>query len=532
MKTTLSANKIAVIDFETDPFLYGRVPKPFCAGFYDGADYKYFWGDDCVLSLMYFLDEYPEPLLIYAHNGGKFDFHFLLDYIDNPIKIISRRIAQAKLGKHTLRDSYSAIPIPLSAYMKTDISYEKFEVENRDSHATEIISYLKDDCVFLYNLIYSFCERFDRGLTIGGASIKQLKKLHEFQIGNGFHDARFRDYFFGGRVQCFEYGVLHGDFKIYDVNSMYPSVMKNCIHPTGKNYVTVKDCAMDKHGRIVGMPHAQFYFATVHATLINGGLPIREKTGLNFSEKQGIFKSTSHEIKKLIEHGFIKVHKVIEAHAPHETISFSDFVDKFSTEKIDAKTRGDKAGEIFAKLILNSAYGKFGQNPEHYRDYLINEGMPEPALDWQLCADFGDKQLFEKPIEKFSYYDVAIGASITSAARAVLLDALIKSTRPIYCDTDSIICEKLEGVELDDKKLGAWKYEGSVDTVAIAGKKLYAGFEKGVCTKSASKGVRLDGESILKVAQGEKLNWKNNAPSFSLIKPPSFVDRDIERIFK
>jgi DNA polymerase type B, organellar and viral len=524
-------SKIAVIDFETDPFLYGRIPKPFCAGFYDGENYKYFWGNDCVIALIYFLDQYPEPLLIYAHNGGKFDFHFLLDYVENPIKIISRRIAQANLGKHILRDSYSAIPIPLSAYMKTEILYEKFETENREAHRFEIIDYLKDDCVFLFNLIFSFCERFDRGLTIGGAAIKQLKKLHDFEIGNTWHDSKFREYFFGGRVQCFKYGVLHGDFKIYDVNSMYPAVMKNDIHPCGKKYITVKNTVMDKHGRIPGIVDCDFYFATIYAKLINGGLPLREKTGLDFSQKEGIFKSTSHEIKNLVRHGFIKVEKVIEAHAPFETISFGDFVDKFSREKIDAKTRGDRAGEIFAKLILNSAYGKFGQNPEHYRDYLINEGMPESG-DWQFCADFGNKQLFEKPIERPAFYDVAIGASITSAARAVLMDALIKSKTPVYCDTDSIICEKLEGVVLDDKKLGAWKFEGDLDCLAIAGKKLYSGFKNGVCVKLASKGVRLSGDDIKKVAQGETMHWKNDAPSFSLLKEPSFVDRKIERIFK
>jgi DNA polymerase type B, organellar and viral len=529
---SVNANKIAVIDFETDPFLHGRVPKPFCAGFYDGAQYKYFWGDDCVVALMYFLDRYPVPLLIYAHNGGKFDFHFLLDYLDNPIRIIARRIAQAACGKHTFRDSYSAIPIPLSAYMKTYISYEKFETENRELHRVEIIDYLKDDCIFLYNLIEGFCTRFDRALTIGGASIKQLRDLHEFDAGNSSHDARFRPYFFGGRVQCFEYGEIHGDFKIYDVNSMYPAVMKNYDHPTGKKYLSVNNSRMDKHGNIVGIADAKFYFAKVHATLKDGGLPMREKTGLNFGFKTGIFETTSHELKTLIKHKCIEVHKVITAHASYETINFGEFVDKFSREKIDAKTRGDKAGEIFAKLILNSAYGKFGQNPEHYRDYLLNEGMPEPALDWQFCADFGTVQLFEKPISAHSYYDVAVGASITSAARSVLMDALLKSTRPIYCDTDSIICEKLEGVEFDDKKLGAWKFEGDLDTIAVAGKKLYAGFKNGECIKVASKGVRLEGKDILKVARGEKANWKSEAPSFSLLKPPSFMDRDIERIFK
>ena len=40
---------IAVIDFETDPFEHGIVPRPFAAGFYDGSRYLQFWGDDCAV---------------------------------------------------------------------------------------------------------------------------------------------------------------------------------------------------------------------------------------------------------------------------------------------------------------------------------------------------------------------------------------------------------------------------------------------------------------------------------------------------
>lgn len=522
----MSENKIAVIDFETDPFLYGRIPKPFSADFYDGEKHKIFWGKNCAQELIdYLMHDVKEPYLIYAHNGGKFDFHFMLHALENPIRIINARLVSAKLGVHELRDSYAAIPIPLAAYKKDDIDYAKFEEDEREANKTEIVDYLKKDCEYLFDLVSKFCERFDRALTVGSAAIKQVRKIYEFETVNKNHDAIFRDFYFGGRVQCFENGIINRPLKIYDVNSMYPHVMKNFIHPTGRKNVTVRNCSIDKHGRIKGIADAKFYFAKIKAKLKDGGLPIRLKTGLDFTFKSGEFMTTSHEIKVLLKYGAIEIERVIEARASVENISFGDYVDKFSNEKIAAKKSGDKISELFAKFMLNSAYGKFAQNPESYKDWLLAQEMPEG--DWTLEKESGEYCFFSKPTTRHSYYDVAIGASITSAARAVLLEALFNAKNPVYCDTDSIICENLTNVEIHDSKLGAWKLEGVGDSVAIAGKKMYAVMNGKECVKYASKGAHLNPKEIIRLANGDIIKWQSSAPTFSLLKEASFIERNI-----
>jgi len=523
--------RIAVIDAETDPFLYGRVPKPFAWGFYDGETYTHFWGDGATRALVDFLDRLKGDWIIYAHNGGKFDFYFLIDYIENPIRVIGSRIVSCKIGRHEFRDSYAAIPIPLGAYQKTSIDYQKFEIENREANKTEILDYLKDDCVFLHSLISSFIARFDTALTIGGAAMKTLKSIHKVTPRNQSHDAKYRPFYFGGRVQCFKYGVFDGPVKIYDVNSMYPAVMRNEHHPTGARYLNIRGGIADKRGEIAGMVGAKFYFAHVHATVSGGGLPIREKMGLNFSQKTGEFFTTSHEMRLLCQLGLMKVHKVIFAAAPYETVSFVDYVDKFSAEKIDAKTRGDKAGEIFAKLLLNSAYGKFAQNPENYKEWMIARDEEIPEAPFQLEKISDGYQLWSKPTEAHNYHDVATAASITSAARATLLKGLLSAKGAIYCDTDSIICEEMgEGADIDSKRLGAWKLEGEGVRTAVAGKKLYAVFDaSGECIKKAAKGAIFSGDEIRRLSMGETLRWKNDAPTFSLQKKASFIDRSIAR---
>jgi len=523
--------KIAVIDFETDPFLFGRVPKPFAAGFYDGENYVEFWGDNCAEMLVSFIGTLETKHIIYAHNGGKFDFFYLLPWLCNPLKLINGRITKAGfLGLHELRDSYSIIPVPLKAYQKDDIDYACFERDRREKHKADILHYLAKDCEYLYSLVFAFNERFGPKLTIGGTAITKLRELHPFPPGNEAHDSKFRSFYFGGRVQCFETGIIKGKFKIFDVNSMYPDRMKNTVHPVGRGYACPVNPKLTSDGKLRGFGDRP-YFAHVRATN-RGAFCQRLKAGLSFEIEKGDFFTTSHEIQTAIKYGLADIHSVICAFVPQQMISFGDYVDKYSDEKIKAKKSGDKIAEIFSKLLLNSAYGKFAQNPDNYYDYKIigdiSELTREEWAEWDLFEVHGDYQIWRKKSNAKSYFDVATAASITGASRAKLLEGLALSIRPIYCDTDSIICEEFHG-ETDDSLLGAWKCEGQADSVAIAGKKMYAAFSGGECIKLASKGVRLSGRDVVSLCKGDTLEWANAAPSFSLSHAPNFVHRKITK---
>ena len=522
---------IAVIDFETDPFLYGREPRPFCAGFYSPEKgFIEFWGDDCIARLCEFIEGLKTPHTIYAHNGGKFDFHFMLEWLENPIKIISSRIAQVKIGIHELRDSYCIIPIPLSAYQKDSIDYNLLERDKREANRAEIVAYLKTDCTALFDIVSRFVERFGLQLTIGGTAIKTLRSIHEFDSTSKWHDEKYRPFYFGGRVEAFQTGIVKGNWKVYDVNSMYPHVMANMLHPTGKKYRTGYNRIIDRRGRIAGFADAPFYFARIRCKQL-GAFPVRSKNApLNFEIPSGEFCVTSHELKAAIETGRVWDIEVLEVAVPEETTSFGDYVARFMEEKISSKARGDKAGEIFAKLLLNSAYGKFAQNPAHYYDYWI--GDPDDEKYEIYSADVNSIDIWRKPSEREAFYDVATAASITGAARSVLMLALSNAINPIYCDTDSIICEGLNA-ELDGSKLGAWKLEAQGDTIAVAGKKMYALRNGSEYVKTASKGVVLTGTEIFGLCGGTAKQWKNEAPSFSLGKNRvKFVQRTIKGVAK
>ncbi len=522
--------KIATIDIETDPFKYGRMPMPFACGFFDGQKYLQTWGDDCIAKMLKILSDIKEPHIIYAHNGGKFDYYYMSHEIKEPLNYINGRLVKATLFKHEIRDSFKILPFKLSEYKKDDMDYELMEKENREKHKQKITDYLRNDCIYLYELVYKFREQFGDALTIGTAAMNELKKRYIIPNITPSQDEIYREYFHGGRCECFAIGEIKGDLKLYDVNSMYPHVMDKFQHPVGPADYTCKS-----------LPNTDFYLANIIADS-KGAFPIR-KNGLQFPHGIGEFFVTSHEIKTAFRLGIAKIIEVKKCFAWNKTQTFSEFIRPFINKKIEAENNNDKIGRLLAKLITNNGYGKFAQNPERFDEYKLFQKLETCFKEkYTPCGFLGEFILAKKPakIRENSYYNVATAASITGAARSVLLEAITNSTNPIYCDTDSIVCENLNA-EIDDVKLGAWKIETEFDTFYCAGKKLYTAqrngsfykdIKKEIPIKCAAKGVPIKPETIAQIALGQAINVPIDAPSLHIGQQEKFITRTIARTGK
>ncbi len=516
---------LAVIDLETDPFMHGREPLPFAAGYFDGQTYAQFWGDDCVSELLAFLRDRPAHVL-YAHNGGKFDYWYLSHAISTPIKFIGARLVKARLWQHELRDSFKILPVPLREYQKDEIDYSRMERGARDRHRQEISDYLRSDCMHLYELVAQFRERFGDVLTIGGAAMKEIEARYDLPKLTRHDDAVFRPFFHGGRCEAFEIGECspaRGDWKLYDVNSMYPAVMADAWHPFG-----LADGILDR------LPARGFYLAEIEATS-RGALPFRTPQGLSFPHTRAIYQATSHEIRAALELGLLDVHHVRRCYVWSSVTRFDQFVEYFARQKLEAERTGDKAGRLFAKLLMNNAYGKFAQNPERFRDYELFVGAEAcEQAGYEIAGTLGERVIGARPATQArGWYNVATAASITGASRAVLLRALHGARRPIYCDTDSIICEAIgPGSVIDPHKLGAWKLEARADRVFIAAKKIYAAFNGSDAVKYACKGAPVDPEIIARIALGEIYEAAIEAPSLRVGKQAKFIARKLARAKK
>ena len=521
---------IYTIDLETDPFEYGRYPEPFAVGIFDGETYKRYWGSDCREKALAYL-VCQNPGIIYAHNGGRFDFFYLIKWFaGNTMRVIGSRIVAAKMmcmfGEHELRDSYAIIPVPLKSYkgktQKKEIDIWKLEREHREKYKFEILEYLEFDCRALWELVVAFRETFGNKYTIGSAAMKQLKSFHTFENLEEGDDEEIRSkYFYGGRVECFQKGELPGAWKVYDVNSMYPDRMRNVEHPIGPpSYDSAPDI----------LPETCFITVTGRN---HGAFPMRVKGGgVVFDVPYGTFHVTRHEWDVAIKHGLFEPEKIHSCLNFEQRETFGAFVDHFYAARQKAKEIGDAVNDLFNKLVMNSGYGKFAQNPERYAEWFVTDNETDMhsggwEIDTLKKVEGATWIVWTKPSVDTSRYNVATGASITGAARAKLLDAIAVARNPLYCDTDSLICEDLPGLDVDPKRLGAWKLEAESDLACIAGKKLYALFNGGEKVKQANKGVRIEASDIVRVCRGEIVLSERDAPSFKLDGSYNFISRRV-----
>jgi hypothetical protein len=526
--------EFAVIDAETDPFLHNRVPRPFAFGYFDGNEFSPFWGDDCVDAVVAYIRK-KKPAYCYAHHGGKFDFMFLLPYLENPIRIINGRIAEARIGGTILRDSWCILPFALAQFDKGEVDYEIFEREQRDTPENKrtILNYLRRDCTSLHALIAAFRNRFGTKLTVASTAMGELRARHEYPNCGPDHDKRFRAFYFGGRVECFRPGKSRGKLKLYDVNSMYPHVMREFWHPRGAKYSRFD--GEDFWSQVYGKSNC--YFLTVTCRSM-GVFARREKDGrLGFPRCEGTFQTTGHEFEEALRLGLIDRIGRLEAWQCEDRIKFDSFVDDFYRERLSHKG-SNRALELACKTVLNSAYGKFAQNPRTHTDFHIRRPTePFPAAEdgWEVACDYaGLGEIWERPVhpDRQRFYDVAIAASITGAARSVLMCAIHRSNRPIYCDTDSLICEDLPGELVHASDLGKWKCEAEFSEVFVGGKKLYACYKGKQLIKSSAKGIQkkeLTKADWRNLIRGVEIESFNPAPNFKLDGSARFTTRRIRR---
>lgn len=341
---------------------------------------------------------------------------------------------------------------------------------------------------------YVSCEafkNFDNAEIKGNKeSAKNLNNLFESvfpQISLQL-DSFIRRSYFGGIVYKNSelVNTLEGDIcgLVYDVNSLYPSVMRARLLPYGfplsfngdynksdidkKEYplyfqeIRVKKFHI-KHGFIpnIQIRNSQNFNGTVYAKsnkyIDFDGLEKYEECNFVFSNIQLEYFLKSYDVEGL---DYIRGIAFKGSYG-----IFDRYIDTF----MEMKKNGKGAIRATAKLFLNSLYGKFGMNPikeEKIVDYQENTFSTISTDNDGNKLDYLDKGVF-----------IAMASFITSYAREVLLTSIEKVyDRFLYCDTDSIHITgyDIPNITIHDKNLGAWKLEGKFTKAKYIGAKRYA----------------------------------------------------------
>lgn len=572
---------IATCDCETPPFLHGRIGRPFVWGYYDGVQFLVFRD-----SREFFDFICTQKAIVYAHNGGKFDFMYLLQYFppDQEIKaqIINGRIVAVRIGECELVDSFAAVPQSLGSIKKDEIEYWKLNTEHQEKYWDEIISYLRGDCVYLRELMVAYRGAAGTKKTIASNALTHARKLGIDPGKTNYRfDTLYRPFYFGGRTECFRPGSWD-NIDVFDIRSSYPRAMQE-MHPTGNEFKWRSD--------FEGMTRADIERSfIVLECFADGCFPARTKNadGLKFPTahskdvmEDGTYKVTGWEYIAAMDLGLISDVKILSVRHTEATITFLDYVQHWYEYKNRHNKKTDPINYTIGKIMMNSLYGKLAQDASKYSDYKIMPddaklpcasphpdkqgkckicGFDEMEHGWTFFTKFEGKTFHRRDslwkhqyrfgIEweaKPLYKNVATGASITGYARASLLRAIhaVGREHVIYCDTDSVVVTQFADTSKlsQTDKIGDWEKEIARAPVGhFGGKKLYAididptakcmcEERNGSCKrhKVVTKGARLTYKEVERIVNGEEILYQPAAPSFSLANGINFTDRLIRR---
>ena len=250
---------------------------------------------------------------------------------------------------------------------------------------------------------------------------------------------KFREGYYGGRVEVFRFGEIDGPIYHYDINSLYPYVMANYTYPD----ITI--CSRQTRN-----PDLNNYgMASVEIEIPYHNipcLPYRSDKEILFpyGRISGVY--CYPEIRQALKDGAVirKINWSIEY--DRGLSPFKPYVDTCYGNRLKAETDLEKT---FWKLMMNSLYGKFGS-----KDSLLTISK--------------DREFTLKSPSRFS--NVIWAAYVTTYARLVLLEKLRHAKTVYYTDTDSIFTPDILPVS---KELGGLKLEGVYKKAEFFGNKVY-----------------------------------------------------------
>ena len=392
-------------------------------------------------------------------------------------------------------DSYKKLPFKVSVISKAfELEDEKLEIDYQAYRPRGHVlteqerQYIVNDCRIVAQALKI---QLSKGLTKMTNASDALNGYKEIISQSNFErwfpvlplhiDADMRKAYKGG------FTYLNPKYKdkrvkggvTFDVNSLYPSVMYNCLLPWGYPiffegkyqhdekyplYIIHLTCRFRLKKDHIPTLQIKSGFRYVQTEYLTTNVSI-EKGRENDDPVELYLTNVDYELLKdhydLYDVEYINGWKFKGVHG-----LFKDYIDYWG--HIKETTTG--AMRQLAKLMLNSLYGKFATNPKTRKKIPVidSEGVVRYTLD---------KEEYKDPV-----YTV-MGCFITAYAR----DKTIRSAqsvydRFIYADTDSL---HLEGTEIPDNldihptRLGAWKHEGTFcDSLFIRAKTYMESYQK------------------------------------------------------
>lgn len=401
-----------------------------------------------------------------------------------------------KVNKVVFLDSYKLIPLSVDAIAKSfKLPISKLEIDYNAHNDLPIGSpltlqeeeYIKHDVQIVAHAIRYFHSQGLDKMTIGSCALSEYKKLIKKKNFNlyfptpKYHDDVKQSYRGGFTYLNPKFAEKTiGKGIVLDVNSLYPSVMYENYLPFGTPiYFTGKYEPDPIYPIYTQMIRCQFELKKdkIPTIQIKYGYTFRSNEYLtNSGDTEVVLCLNSVDLELFFEQYDVYNLEYISGWKFKATKGlFTEYIDKWSNNKIQAKKEGNHGLYLISKLFLNSLYGKFGT------DTRVTSKIPYLSDDNQIHYKDGETEY------KDGIY-IAMASFITSYARRKTIKSAQRimdnykegksKIQFVYADTDSLHCvspnfELPEGLDIDPTKLGAWKYESKFNKAKFLRQKCY-----------------------------------------------------------
>lgn len=288
-------------------------------------------------------------------------------------------------------------------------------------------------------------------------------------IPNKNEDSFIRRAYYGGHTDTYKpYGE---DLYYYDVNSLYPFVMKEYPMPGGVPvwHGNLEGKDLDS---ILGFIEA---YVVCPKTINKPFLPYRDKNNtLIFPTGEFVGVYYSEELKYARGLGYtvlpISGYLFERMESP-----FRDFVSSLFESRLEARMSGNDAMAYVYKILMNSLYGRFGINPKSTTTEVCDEARYKHLIRHSELI-FGDMLSENNYIVAYhsntgtdlDYWNppknsaVQLAAAITASAR-IYMYPYISREDCYYTDTDSVVLSQpLPKEVISSSVLGKFKLEDRI----------------------------------------------------------------------
>ncbi|MBE7054411.1 MAG: hypothetical protein E7391_09130 [Ruminococcaceae bacterium] len=279
-----------------------------------------------------------------------------------------------------------------------------------------------------------------------------------------------RETYTGGRTEVFKPYLNKSEEVVgfhMDINSLYPYQMLTKEYPIGTPHFYTDEFQTKYywenwlfHHKGLGFISADLYIPETHIP------PLPFKTGkLIFPCGYVSGSFTFNELEHAVKHYDVKILKIHHLIYFKETFKvFKNFISVLYDIKENSKKQGNLALYTLSKLLMNTGYGWTGMRKDDKTELQPIEKIKnyEPEQIKFIDEELGYIEV--KSVVKSETIQVQIASYVTSYARLELLKAFEilqeHDAEIYYCDTDSIVSNKLLPVEmLDEYKIGLWDLE-------------------------------------------------------------------------